>query len=1009
MTVVRNTLVKPGGLTPWTNAKITVAIIGSGFKGGGVEIISTSWTLTDASTGQASFDLEPSSSFPDGSYYAWRNPDGKTWPFLVPDGAGPFELDAVLATDPALTGVGMAASLQALADAIADEVARSNDAYVLGNDLSSLGVWMPEKYGGGVGVSDNTAAINDMIADQKANGGHIRFKTNDEYHYLGQLDFTLVRQCVVSGTSGPTAYATGTQLVYDGTGTAPPIITGSSTGLKFENLHITYSDTGFTGRMVDTKAVTNDTQHFSMEYVGLSGPIGGVATLLRIDKSHTFNFKCVSFTNFGIGVEGLETFGVSYSNGIHFDTCHWVSGGTIACVKNPGSSWEFTVPVAEALVSGAGIFVYYDAGFRASGLDIATPWFGDASAAGAWISPCVDGVFLHGGRISLPNVAGAKAVDITVDNTAGVLIYGTRISLGALATGVDFNATVGHVNWHIFPSWQGTGTRINNVPATGGMYDIGGGVVLAGPTLIGPIFQGDLTGADSITVGSINPNRVTANQANPTTTAGFQTNSNASALAAAAGVGDGGFNAIQWAATAAGDTSIHLAVPSGAVPVTARQQYALAVSLERAGGTGNGRFEGSYVDGSGTQVTGGAVSAGTVALSAGHNRLSIATTAPPGSVALQLTFRVLGATLGELCTISDLTVNLGTDHTFGLPGGTTTTVDGDGVHSSTGAAIDLTTPGLVAITGLDAASQKVTHVADGTAATDAVSLGQIHAGLTARTRQTVAGTYTWTNPSPSVALPVWIRGQSAHNGGGSGRRGAAGTIRSGGGGGAAANPFQGWFLTTDLPSTVSYTVGAGGTAGAAVTTDDTDGNPGGTGGSTFFGAALTTYWCGASNSSAGGGRGGTNAGGTGGVASAGAPAGGLGSATGLLGGAGGNATLNTGLLAGVASGAGAGAGLTAANATSNGGASGSIAGLASAVAGGVAPGGAGTAGAAPPSQNHMQSGTGGAGGASGTGAGGAGGSAPNGPGGGGAASPNGFNSGPGGTGGDGWIEILTLS
>ena len=93
---------------------------------------------------------------------------------------------------------------------------------------------------------------------------------------------------------------------------------------------------------------------------------------------------------------------------------------------------------------------------------------------------------------------------------------------------------------------------------------------------------------------------------------------------------------------------------------------------------------------------------------------------------------------------------------------------------------------------------------------------------------------TWTNPSPSTAKRVFVRLVGGGAGGGSGRKSAAGVVRCGGGGGAAGAVVEFWALTTDLASTVSVTVGAGGTGAAAQTANSTNGINGTTGGDTSF-------------------------------------------------------------------------------------------------------------------------------------------------------------------------------
>lgn len=113
------------------------------------------------------------------------------------------------------------------------------------------------------------------------------------------------------------------------------------------------------------------------------------------------------------------------------------------------------------------------------------------------------------------------------------------------------------------------------------------------------------------------------------------------------------------------------------------------------------------------------------------------------------------------------------------------------------------------------------------------------------------GSYTYTKPSGLKYAMIVLGG--AGGGGGSGRRGASLTNRYGGGGGGSAAIVT---YFTIPGTTTSVTVGAGGTGGAGVGSDDTNGNTGASGGDTAFGTALAK--------GGSGGIGGTSTNGTGG-------------------------------------------------------------------------------------------------------------------------------------------------
>lgn len=90
---------------------------------------------------------------------------------------------------------------------------------------------------------------------------------------------------------------------------------------------------------------------------------------------------------------------------------------------------------------------------------------------------------------------------------------------------------------------------------------------------------------------------------------------------------------------------------------------------------------------------------------------------------------------------------------------------------------------------------------------------------------------TWNKPANLDYSYVMISSGGA--GGGSGRRGLAGSNRSGGGGHGSA-VFLARFLASELNSTETVTVGAGGVGGVATTANSTDGTIGGVGGASNF-------------------------------------------------------------------------------------------------------------------------------------------------------------------------------
>lgn len=95
---------------------------------------------------------------------------------------------------------------------------------------------------------------------------------------------------------------------------------------------------------------------------------------------------------------------------------------------------------------------------------------------------------------------------------------------------------------------------------------------------------------------------------------------------------------------------------------------------------------------------------------------------------------------------------------------------------------------------------------------------------------------TWTKPSGLKGAFVFCAG--AGGGGGSGARNAAGTNRFGGSGGGGGACTWRYLTANELTSTVSVTVGVGGTGAAGVAVDTTNGTAGGAGTNTDFGGLV---------------------------------------------------------------------------------------------------------------------------------------------------------------------------
>jgi hypothetical protein len=98
---------------------------------------------------------------------------------------------------------------------------------------------------------------------------------------------------------------------------------------------------------------------------------------------------------------------------------------------------------------------------------------------------------------------------------------------------------------------------------------------------------------------------------------------------------------------------------------------------------------------------------------------------------------------------------------------------------------------------------------------------------------------TWVEPVNATQVRVIAIGGGG--GGGSGCKGAAATNRNGGVGGGRGNYIDVTLRASEITTTVSVTIGSGGTGAASQTTNTTPGISGVAGGNTTFGSYLTAY------------------------------------------------------------------------------------------------------------------------------------------------------------------------
>ncbi len=189
----------------------------------------------------------------------------------------------------------------------------------------------------------------------------------------------------------------------------------------------------------------------------------------------------------------------------------------------------------------------------------------------------------------------------------------------------------------------------------------------------------------------------------------------------------------------------------------------------------------------------------------------------------------------ENFVITNLTATSGTLTNFSFSGGTVSNLATDIAVSDGGTGLSFVTAGTVL---LGNGSGSLITIAAGTAGNVLLSTGSAWTSGTGpgASIQEFTSSGTWTKPSTATFVMV-----EAWGAGGGGGGGCASNYQPGCGGGGGGY-FYALFKASELTSTVSVTIGAGGTAGTGgVSGGDPRGTSGGDGGNTTFGSYITAY------------------------------------------------------------------------------------------------------------------------------------------------------------------------
>lgn len=196
-----------------------------------------------------------------------------------------------------------------------------SDVTGLVTDLAAVASAKPTTYIQGGTISGNAAsvaaatALNAAISGASVVGLHIVVSGYVTYTALPGPSFSGHTGITIDGVGSVTAGAdSATQIEYTGSGSGSFITSALSTGCSISHMKLHYTNTAFTGELIDlSNGTAADTTFFLLDDVILRGPHGSAQTSTLLDLTQTVGVQCrrVEFNGGGIGVKGGRSVAVT--------------------------------------------------------------------------------------------------------------------------------------------------------------------------------------------------------------------------------------------------------------------------------------------------------------------------------------------------------------------------------------------------------------------------------------------------------------------------------------------------------------------------------------------------------------------------------------------------------------------------------------------------------------------------------------------------------------------------
>lgn len=251
----------------------------------------------------------------------------------------------------------------------------------------------------------------------------------------------------IRGVGGQTAGGSpASQITFTGTGAGAAINAQNSIAFTLQDVMLTYSNSLFTGRLVDLRNanVGSDTVFGRIQgcYLGATGGITTAFAAVDLDRSHSTRIVYCSLRDCTYGIAGKSA-QTSYSNVIHVTECYFRNNVT-AHILNPGQGWVVEACTWEPLVGGKAGALACQPGVLTEGLTILGGWCGDVTANAGGIQFDVSGfdILILGAYIGI----NTGATGVRAQSGTNGLCVVSRFAGGGGDTGIDINTSIANVD-----------------------------------------------------------------------------------------------------------------------------------------------------------------------------------------------------------------------------------------------------------------------------------------------------------------------------------------------------------------------------------------------------------------------------------------------------------------------------------------------------------------------------------------------------------------------------------